>query len=151
MDGRKALEVQVDPRTAPAVPPAEPGAGLLLPVWLAAAAALLGPVLAELCLAIEPAPAHPDAPEPVLAVVLGWLTLAAWLGAVVGALARRPVTLGWAAAGVALTGAMVVACPSTGHHTLGVWWYGQMALCAGALLASGAALRWWAGRARAGA
>ena len=142
MDGRKALEI--DPGTAPAVAPAvPPRTGRELPVWLAATAALLGPVLVELCSAIEPAPAHPGAPEPLLATIVAYAVLASWLAAAATALVRRPAALGWAAGAAALTTVMVVACPSTGHHHLGPWWYGQMALCAGALAASVAALRSW--------
>ena len=35
--------------------------------------------------------------------------------------------------GAGLMTAMVVACPTTGHHQFGTWWYGQMA-CAFALI-----------------
>jgi hypothetical protein len=143
MDGQKALDV--DPRTAPVVP--RVAAPLELPVWLAVAAGLLGPALAEVCAALEPVPAHPGAPEPVLSLVLGYATLATWLGAAVWALARRPGALGWAAGAAGLTTLMVIACPTTGHHHgVGAWWWAEFAISFGALLAVAAAGRWWVGR-----
>jgi hypothetical protein len=149
MDGQKALDI--DPRTVPAVPPVpvvpSMAAPLELPVWLAVAAGLLGPVLAEVCAALEPVPAHPGAPESVLSLVLGYATLATWLGAAVWALARRPGALGWAAGAAGLTTLMVIACPTTGHHAgFGTWWYGELAVSVAALAASAVALRWWAAR-----
>jgi len=144
MDGHKALEI--DLQTAPAVALAEPRTGRRLPVWLAVAAGVLGPVVAAVCIALEPAPAHPDAPDPLLTVVLGYALLAAWLGAAATALGRRPAALGWAVGVAALSVVMSVTCPSTGHHALGGWWYGQMAVCVGALGASAAGLRWWYSR-----
>lgn len=151
MDGQRAMEI--DPRSAPVVAPA-PHAGAPaatarreLPVWLAVGAGLLGPVVAAVCMALEPAPAHPDAPAPLLSLVVGYALLAAWLGAAATALGRRPAALGWAGGVAALSVVMSATCPSTGHHALGAWWYGQMAVCLAALTATVAALRWWAGRA----
>ena len=45
----------------------------------------------------------------------------------------------FAGAGVFLT--MVVACPVTGHHAIGAWWYAQVAGTAAVGTASVAALR----------
>jgi hypothetical protein len=142
MDGQKALDV--DPRTAPVVPMARPAVGGLLPVWVAVVASLLGPVLVGICAGLEPAPAHPGAPEPVLSLVLGYATLFTLLGAAAWALARRPGALAWAAGAAGLTTLMVVACPTTGHHHgFGTWWYAEMAVCLGALAGSLALLRVW--------
>ena len=163
MDGRKALEVQVDPRTAPVVPPAPgPGSGAAvgrqpwpawadaadrLPVWAAAAAGLLGPAIAAVCVALEPAPADPDAAEPIVGLVLGYLLLAGWLGAAVTALARRPAALGWATGVAGVSVLMTISCPTSGHHTaVAGWWVAEMVLCLGTLFLSAAALRWWAAR-----
>jgi len=170
MDGRKALEVQVDPRTAPVVPPAPdaPAAPIgahvapacpawaeaadRLPVWAAAAAGLLGPAIAAVCMALEPAPANPDASEPVVGLVLGYALLAAWLGAAATGLARRPAALGWATGVAGLSVLMTISCPTTGHHTaVAGWWVAEMVLCLGALFVSMAGLRWWAARSGAGA
>jgi hypothetical protein len=147
MDGQKAVEV--DPRTAPVVPPVRPAlvAGLL-PVGVAVVAGLLGPALAVVRSLLEPVPADPDAALPLIAVVVGVAELGAWVGAAWTALFRRPAALGWAvgAAGLAVVGA--VACPTTGHHVgVGAWWYAELAVCLGALAASVGALRWWFSRA----
>jgi hypothetical protein len=147
MDGRKALEV--DLRRAPVVTPAPPD-GTLLPVWVAVAAGLLGPALAVVRSLLEPAPPDPDAAVPLVAMVIGVAELAAWVGAAWAALFRRPLALVWAtgAAAAAVVGA--VACPTTGHHSaVAGWWYAELAVCLGALAATVAALRWWAGRRRA--
>jgi protein RecA len=107
-------------------------------------AGLLGPVLVGICAGLEPAPAHPGAPEPVLSLVLGYATLFTLLGAAAWALARRPGALAWAAGAAGLTTLMVVACPTTGHHHgFGTWWYAEMAVCLGALAGSLALLRVW--------
>jgi hypothetical protein len=151
VDGRKALEVQVDPRTAPAVPPVSPKeepfwppAADRLPVWAALVAALLGPALLEACIALEPAPTNPDAGLPVVAVLLGYALVATWLGAAVTGLARRPAAFGWAAGGAALAVVSALACPATGHHTaVAGWWVAETALCLSALaLSLGGLLRW---------
>jgi hypothetical protein len=146
MDGRKALEV--DPRTAPVVAPAWPAMARRdrLPGWVAAGAGLLGPVVAAVCIALEPAPADPNAPDPVVSVVLGYALLVAWLGAAVTALARRPVALGWATGVAGLSVLMTITCPTTGHHSaVAGWWVAQMVVCLSALAFSAAGLRWWAG------
>jgi len=112
---------------------------------------LLGPVVAEAIDALEPAPTHPDAAEPLVAVVVGYVLLVSWLGAAVAGLARRPVALAWAAGSAAVYVGVVVACPTSGHHaSVGAWWYGELGLSLGALVGCLAALRWWVGRPTAG-
>jgi hypothetical protein len=102
MDGRKALEAEVDFRAAPEVPlRAGLGATAGLPVWLAVVAGLLGPVLAEVRTLLEPASADPDTGLPLIAVVVGVVELAAWVGAGWLALQRRPGALGFAAVAAA--------------------------------------------------
>jgi hypothetical protein len=150
VDGRKALEVQVDPRTAPVVPPAPPALALRgdqLPGWAAAAAGLLGPAVAAVSWALEPAPANADAAAPVVTVVLGYALLVAWLGAAAAAIARRPVALGWATAVPGLSVLMTITCPTSGHHSaVAGWWVAELVVCLSALALSAAGLRWWAGR-----
>ena len=154
MDGRKALEVADDLRTAPAVPRAveshddgaAPAWSDRLPVWAALAAGLVGPALAVVATALEPA-VDPDDPVPFVAMAIGIGQLVAWVAAAWTALGRHPVALRWgvAAAALALTGA--VACPTTGHHSaVATWWFAELAVCIGALVATVATLRWWVGR-----
>jgi hypothetical protein len=145
MDGKKALEV--DLRTAPVVSPARPRAVGLLPWWVAATAGLFGPALAAACVAIEPTPADPDAPVPLLVGALGYALVVTWLGAAVAGIARRPAALWWAAGGSALSVVLTVTCPTSGHHSaVAGWWVAELALCLSALFLTAAGLRWWAGR-----
>ncbi len=116
MDGRKALEAEVDFRAVPEVPRAGVAAAAMLPVWLAVVAGLLGPVLAEVRTLLEPASADAGASLPVIAVVIGVVELAAWVGAAWMALQRRPLALGFAAVAAAAAVVGAVACPTTGHH-----------------------------------
>jgi hypothetical protein len=153
MDGQKALGV--DARTAPVVPPA-PEARVVatnrLPVWAAVAAGLLGPVVAAVCIALEPAPADPGAGDPVVTVVLGYALLVAWLGAAAAAIGRSPAALGWATGVAGLSVLMTVTCPTSGHHSaVAGWWVAQLAVCLSALAFTAAGLRWWAGRRAASA
>ena len=148
MDGQKARGV--DTRSAPVVPEAPQervGATDRLPVWAAVAAGLLGPVIAAVCVALEPAPADPEAGDPVVSVVLAYALLVAWLGAAATALGRRPAALGWATAVAGVSVAMTVTCPTSGHHSaVAGWWVAQMAVCLSALAFTAAGHRWWAGR-----
>ena len=66
--------------------------------------------------AVEPPPAHPNAPEPLAAVLLGTALLGAWALMGVGLLARHPTgaKASFVAGTLFLAGA--IACPVTGHH-----------------------------------
>ena len=93
-------------------------------------------VLFPLGIAIEPAPAEPDAAEGVLATVVA-LGFFLALGATVGGLALRRrwgLVASVVAAGILL--GMAVACPATGHHAIAPWWLGQLAI-AGTLVGVG--------------
>jgi len=93
-------------------------------------AGLVGPVVATFCLAVEPQPANPNAPEPLIATLLGLALMFAWTGAAVAALRRRPSALSWASAVGGLSMAMTISCPLSGHHTgVGMWWIGEMLVC----------------------
>ena len=143
MDGRRARLIgpMLDsvprltrrPGQAPAV------AGELKTGW----AALLGvgwPLVFVLATAIEPAPADPNAATPLL-VDLGSAVL---FGALVITSITAVSRLRSAAVGGIGTGgiglAFSVTCPLSGHHDLGMWWVGQMALLAAMLAVSVAAL-----------
>jgi len=78
--------------------------------------------------AIEPPPAHPNAPEPVAAVLLGMALMGAWAFMGVGLLSRHSVgaKASFVAASLFLAGA--IACPVTGHHqSIGLWWFYELA------------------------
>ncbi|HET7488030.1 MAG TPA: hypothetical protein VFJ85_08880 [Acidimicrobiales bacterium] len=91
---------------------------------------------------IEPAPAHPDAPEPVWAGLLA-LALFAFLGVMGAGLARRQrlgLIASVAAGGIAIFATAM--CPVSGHHeSIGLWWFAQMAGFTGLVAASLVALR----------
>ncbi len=104
-------------------------------VWAAAGGASWLLLLA-IALSIEPRPSDPAAiPSSVDALFVNVLVLALSATAF-GFSARRRV--GFAAslvsAGVLLAG--VLACPATGHHELGTWWYGQLACVSGLIAVS---------------
>lgn len=92
-------------------------------------------------LALEPLPDDPAAAQGLLAVLTGTVFLAA-LATTAGGLwlRRRWGVLASITAGVMLLG-MAVACPATGHHEIGLWWFGQLAVAAGLVGAGRAVLR----------
>lgn len=65
---------------------------------------------------------------PAIAIVLTVVFHLALLAAAVGLIARRRwgIAASLGASVVFLAG--TVACPTTGHHQMGVWWAGQMAI-----------------------
>src|SRR5204862_4346642 len=90
--------------------------------------------------AIEPPPAHPNAPEPLIGVLLGMILFSAWTAMVVGLAGRRPMGAWASAAAGATMLAAAIACPISGHHeSVGLWWFyllaGAAALIALRLLA----------------
>src|SRR5436190_19096007 len=78
--------------------------------------------------AVEPPPAHPNAPEPFAAVLLGTALLGAWALMGVGLLARHPTGAKAAFVAGTLFLAGAIACPVTGHHSaIGLWWFYELA------------------------
>lgn len=152
MDGRKALEVPELSRVS--VVERTPGAdtrgrtsGGRLPLRWAWFAALVGPVVAAVSIAIEPTPADPDAPESLMATILGMVLLVAWFGAAASAARRHPVALAWAGGVGGFSVVMALSCPISGHHAgVGAWWFGQLAVAGGALALSLRAWRSLSGR-----
>ncbi len=139
MDGKRAeqVEVDLDGRTIPATVP--PESALLRPAW----AAVLGvgwPLAFLIMLALEPAPADPQAAQPLAGTLLavGFMTGLLLTSAAAGT--RHRLAAGAAAVtGVfALVGA--AACPASGHHAYGAWWFAQMAVVIAMLGVSVAAL-----------
>ena len=106
---------------------------ILLVAWVVALAAAV---------ILEPAPADPNASEPLWASVL-FLGLFAALGATAADLARRQragLVASVVAGGLALVASVM--CPVSGHHGgVGAWWYLQMGVFTGVIALSLRALR----------
>jgi len=107
-------------------------------VWVALAVGISWFVLTPIAAALEPAT---DRPEPLIGTLLVASMDVLFVGMLIGLAMRRRWGLVASVAGGVLATAMVVACPTTGHHQFGTWWFGEMA-CALALVGiSVAALR----------
>ena len=137
------------PRPAPA-PPRRPAQaphrsrpeapGELSDRW----AAVLGigwPLAIVASMVLEPTPADPDAPGPVLAELANLGLLLALVGTAIAAGVRH----GAAAVGGVVTGLLVVslaiACPVSGHHAIGLWWFAELGILTAMLAVSGVALQ----------
>ena len=144
MDGQRARLVT---RTLDGVPTirrvsadeSRPASDRLAPTW----AGILGfgwPLAIVVSIALEPAPADPEAAVPIVVSLASIGLFAALVATAVAAGNRHPSA---AIAGV-VTGLLAlgftVSCPVSGHHTLGAWWFGQMALTLAMLGVSLAAL-----------
>ena len=88
-------------------------------------------VLPEITVLIEPAPRHAD---PAIGVVLSAAMNVVFVALLFGLAMRRRWGLQTSLGGAVLLTAMAVACPTTGHHQFGLWWFGEMA-CVLALVA----------------
>jgi hypothetical protein len=89
-------------------------------------AGLVGPVAAAFCIAVEPPPADPNAPEPLIGTLLAVALLVAMTGAVWLGARRQVQALSWASAVGAVLVLMTITCPLSGHHTgIGMWWAAQ--------------------------
>jgi hypothetical protein len=144
MDGQRARLVTRTLDRVPTIRRVTPGAARpapdrLAPTW----AAILGfgwPLATVVSIALEPAPADPEAAVPVIVSLASLALFVALVATAVAAGNRRPLA---AVAGV-LTGLIAlgftVTCPVSGHHTLGAWWYGQLGLTLAMLGVSVAAL-----------
>jgi hypothetical protein len=108
-------------------------------VWVALGVGISWFVLTEIAAAIEPAT---NRPEPLIGTLLIGAMDVVFVVLLVGLAMRRRWGLVASVGGAVLSTAMVVACPTSGHHQFGNWWYGEMA-CVMALVAiSVAALRY---------
>lgn len=88
-------------------------------------------VLPEIATALEPAAQRSD---PAIGVFLGYVMSAVFVAMLIGLAMRRRWGLATSLGGAVLMTAMAVACPTSGHHQFGLWWFGQMA-CVLALVA----------------
>ena len=138
-----------EPVTIPSAVAADPSAVLPAPApapqrftdtrtWLAdridgrvaAAVGISWYLITEIIVALEP---RSQFELPLISVIL---TLSMWslvVAMVAGLVMRRRWGLLAAVASSVLLTAESIACPLTGHHHFGTWWYGQMA-CALALV-----------------
>jgi hypothetical protein len=144
MDGQRARLVT---RTLDRVPTirrvgadeSRPVTDRLTPTW----AGILGfgwPLATVASIALEPAPADPEAAVPIVVALASLGLFVALVATAVAAGNRHPVA---AVAGV-VTGIIAlgftVTCPVSGHHTFGAWWYGQLGVTLAMLAISVAAL-----------
>lgn len=140
MDGLKATEVPTDLREIPRIEVMEAKSSArrrpLAAPW-AWFAALIGPAVMAVGIAVEPAPANPNAPATLLESVLGLALLASFACAALTGIRRLPQALTWAAAGAGLLITASVLCPVTAHHTsIGGWWFVQLGAAGAALAAA---------------
>ncbi len=118
--------------TTPSTEPTPPKPTLDTRAWLAeridgklaAGVAIAWLVLLQIAFALEPATTRA---EPIYGVVLEltmWALLATML---TGLVMQRRLGLVASLAAAGFMTALSVACPVSGHHAFGTWWYGQMA------------------------
>jgi len=142
----RAPRIPAEPAADPAQPaaprPARDLAATDRPLSAAWSVALgVGWPLAVLAaLALEPAPADPNAPVPLVIELASFGALVALLATSVAAgLRHRAAGVAGVVSGLLLA-SFVVACPVSGHHAVGLWWYAELALVVGMLGVSLAAL-----------
>ena len=130
-DPRPATELEVVAPRPPEAPSTKAWLQDRINVWAALAVGVSWFVLTPLAAAFEPAT---DQSEPLLGVLLGISMDVLFLVMLVGLATRRRWGLVASLGGAGLFTAMVVACPTSGHHQFGMWWFGELA-CAFALIA----------------
>lgn len=125
----------VDADVAPGVPPAPAGWRSRIDGSVACALALvwfLGYFTAGL---FEPAPTDPAIMNAWYVQLINGVLLASMGAMIVGLAARRRVGVFASVAATVALATAVVACPITGHHNFGLWWFGELA-CVGAIAAA---------------
>ena len=108
-------------------------------VWVALGVGVSWFFLTEIAAALEPATDHP---EPLIGTLLIGAMDVVFVVLLVGLAMRRRWGLVASLGGAVLSTAMVVACPTSGHHQFGTWWYGEMACVIALVAISVAALRY---------
>jgi hypothetical protein len=96
-------------------------------------------VLSQIAFALEPAT---NQPEPSYGIVLEVALLLLVATMVTGMVMQRRLGLVASLGAAGFFTAMSVACPVSGHHPFGAWWYGQMACALGLVGLSLLAIRW---------
>jgi hypothetical protein len=138
-DARPETEVVAETPRRPDAPSTRAWLLERINVWVAIGVGISWFVLTEIAAALEPAT---NRPEPLIGTLLIGAMDLVFVVLLVGLAMRRRWGLVASLAGAVLSTAMVVACPTSGHHQFGNWWYGEMA-CVMALVAiSVAALRY---------
>jgi hypothetical protein len=103
-------------------------------------------VLFFIATALEPEAAHPDVIPVWLSATID-VALFGLLGVMAaGLMTRRRWGLVASMGAATFFVGLSVACPVSGHHGFGAWWFGQMACAIGLVAISGAALRRTAAR-----
>jgi hypothetical protein len=87
-------------------------------------------------LALEPAAANPDAVPGFFASLVSLAVLAGFATMTVGLLGRARWAFAASGATALVVVGQVVACPITGHHSLGLWWGLQASIAAGLVVLS---------------
>jgi peptidoglycan/LPS O-acetylase OafA/YrhL len=91
--------------------------------------------------AIEPEPAATGAVPGLFDALVAYAFLVGLVGTGVAAARRLPAAVTWSFLTGAVALGLTLACPSTGQHALGTWWYGQLAACVGMLGVTAAGAR----------
>ena len=140
MNGQQAHRIARTLDRVPTIPRATPApaprSGSLLKTGWAAVLGLGWPISFAVALALEPAPAQPEAAPSLVIELVGLALFAALVSTAMAAAVRHRVA---AAAGVvvgliAVTSAVM--CPVSGHHAVGPWWYAELGLMATMLATS---------------
>ncbi len=106
---------------------------------LAAGVGIAWLVAYQLAVSLEPVT---HKPEPWYGVALGVTFMGLLATMVAGLVSQRRWGLVLSVAAAGFFTALSVACPVSGHHPFGAWWFGQMACALGMLGGSVAALNW---------
>jgi hypothetical protein len=93
----------------------------------------------QLAAALEPVT---HKPEPWYGIVLNLAFMGLLAATVTGLVMQRRWGLVVSLAAAGFFTALSVACPVSGHHPFGLWWFGQMACALGMVGASLVALNW---------
>jgi hypothetical protein len=96
-------------------------------------------VLLQLAFALEPVTHRPEPAYGVVLELAMWLLLATM---VTGLVMQRRWGLVASLGAAGFLTALSVACPLSGHHPFGAWWFGQMACVLALVAASLVAIRW---------
>lgn len=95
-------------------------------------------VLFPLALALEPTPAA-SAAEPWWGYVVSMALFASIAATYVGLSRCMRWGIGASFGAASLFTAVVFACPATGHHAFGLWWFGEFAAAVGLVALSAVA------------
>ena len=106
---------------------------------LAAGVAIAWFVLLQVAMALEPVTHKPEPSYGIALELVMWLLLATTIAGLV--MQRRWGLVSSLGAAGFLT-ALSVACPVSGHHPFGAWWFGQMACVLALDAVSVVAIRW---------